>query len=335
MRIIKIKAVSNEKYKDMLKRIALEIGLLFLESTNDINDNSSFIFYQSHDCDLDVSLSFNYCIRINDDMIVFNDLDNNKTIEEETNNSTLQSRIKQLILDEESVTYIGKTQNQISGNKRRMKRMRRLEGFFHNNVFKVENLKKQTIHIGSGTIVNSKITVYGIDNTLIIEDGFHINNMELLIRGSNNTVIIGKNFDLNYNTNHGPLYLSAKDDNNNISLGDNIHIRGSAEIVCMEGTSLTIGDNFGMSNETIIRTGDGHRIIDCDGKRSNPSKSIVIGSNCWLARRGIILKGVELKDYTIVGTAALVTKKYSEGNIILGGNPAKIIKQGVTWFPGR
>jgi|GEM_PF-766376 len=335
MRIIRIKLTSEDEYKDLLKKITTEIGLMFTEDEKTLDDTSSFAIWYPHGIDSGITIPFNYYISINKHVMSFVDYDNNKTFEEPIDNATLHLRIKRLILDEESTTYISKTKNQISGNKHRMKRIKKLEGFFHHNIVKVENPHSNSISIGTGTMINSKITIYGNNNALIIEDGYHINNMELLIRGDNNTVRIGEQFDLNYNTNHGPLYLSAKDNNNNINLGSNIHIRGSAEIVCMEGTSLIIGDNFGMSNETIIRTGDGHRIIDQEGKRSNPSKSIIIGSNCWLARRGIILKGVELKDYTIVGTAALVTKKYDEGNIVLGGNPARIIKHGVTWFPGR
>lgn len=335
MRIIRIKLTSDDEYKELLKTIITEMGLVFTEDEKTLDDTFSYAIWYPQRNDKGKSIPFNYYISINNKIMNFVDYDNNITFEEPIDNTTLQSRIKRLILDEESTTYISKTKNQISGNQHKMKRVKKLEGFFRHNIVKIENPNSNSISIGTGTMINSKITIYGYNNVLIIEDGYHINNMELLIRGDNNTVKIGKQFDLNYNTNHGPLYLSAKDNNNSINLGNNIHIRGSAEIVCMEGTSLIIGDNFGMSNETIIRTGDGHRIIDCEGKRSNPSKSIIIGSNCWLARRGIILKGVELKDYTIVGTAALVTKKFDEGNIVLGGNPAKIIKHGVTWFPGR
>jgi len=335
MRIIRIIMLSDEQYKPILKRVATEMGLMFFESKEAINENSSFAFWQQHDSNVKIAFHFNYQIAVKDNKMTFTDFDNSKTIEERINEDILNSRIKRLILDEESLTYMGKTKNQISGNHKKMKRLRKLEGFFQHNVVKTENPDTQSISLGNGIMKNSRITIYGENNTLIIEDGYYIDNMELLIRGNNNTVHIGKSFELNYNTDHGPLYLSAKDNNNNINLGDNIHIRGSAEIVCMEGTSIAIGDNFGMSNETIIRSGDGHRIIDRDGTRSNLSKSITIGSDCWLARRGIILKGVELKDYTIVGTGALVTKKYEQGNIVLGGNPARIIKKDVTWFPGR
>ena len=40
----------------------------------------------------------------------------------------------------------------------------------------------------------------------------------------------------------------------------------------------------------------------------------------------VILPGVELGDHTVVGAGAVVTKSFSEGYCVIGGNPAKIIK---------
>lgn len=41
----------------------------------------------------------------------------------------------------------------------------------------------------------------------------------------------------------------------------------------------------------------------------------------------IILPGVVLGDYTIVGSGAIVTKSFEEGYQVIGGNPAKLIKK--------
>lgn len=329
MRIIVVQIKALEESKEYFQMFAKEIGFYFVEEGESVNTKQSAVIWGENinqDCD--------YVITYADGALDMKSKREEQHITEVAPEE-LVKKVKRFVLDQESLFYIEKTQNQIGGKFQKMKRLYRLEGFGHKNKVLVQNPETQTIKIGNGDMKMTKITIYGTNNTLIIEDGFRITNMELLIRGSGNYVRIGENFELNYNTNHGPLYLSAKDNNNTMVLGDNIHVRGRAEIVCMEGTELRIGDNFGMSNETIIRTGDGHRIFGINGERVNPAKSIKIGNDCWLARRGIILKGVELKDYTIIGTAALVTKKYDKGNIILGGNPAKIIKEDVTWLPGR
>ena len=40
----------------------------------------------------------------------------------------------------------------------------------------------------------------------------------------------------------------------------------------------------------------------------------------------IILPGVTLGDFTIVAAGAVVTKSFPDGHVVLGGNPAKVIK---------
>ena len=56
-------------------------------------------------------------------------------------------------------------------------------------------------------------------------------------------------------------------------------------------------------------------------------KPIKIGDNCWLGTSSIILAEVELGEHTIVAAGAIVTKSFPEGNQVLGGNPAKVLKK--------
>lgn len=56
-------------------------------------------------------------------------------------------------------------------------------------------------------------------------------------------------------------------------------------------------------------------------------KDIVIGNSCWIGMNSVILPGVVLGDNTIVGAGSVVTKSFPEGNVIVGGVPAFIIKK--------
>lgn len=56
-------------------------------------------------------------------------------------------------------------------------------------------------------------------------------------------------------------------------------------------------------------------------------KPVVIRRNCWLATNSVILPGVELGEHTIVAAGAIVTKSFPDGNQILAGNPAKVIRK--------
>jgi len=58
--------------------------------------------------------------------------------------------------------------------------------------------------------------------------------------------------------------------------------------------------------------------------KANP---IIIKDNCWIAGNVIILAEVELAEHTIIAAGAVVTKSFLEGNQLIGGNPAKVIKK--------
>ncbi len=57
------------------------------------------------------------------------------------------------------------------------------------------------------------------------------------------------------------------------------------------------------------------------------SSPIIIRKNSWLATNSVILAGVELGEHTVVAAGAVVTKSFPEGNQMLGGNPATVIKK--------
>ncbi len=64
-----------------------------------------------------------------------------------------------------------------------------------------------------------------------------------------------------------------------------------------------------------------------DLNQHRPGKDVIIGTNCWIGINSVILPGVHLGDYTIVGAGSVVTKSFPEGNCIIAGNPAKLIKR--------
>ncbi len=68
-----------------------------------------------------------------------------------------------------------------------------------------------------------------------------------------------------------------------------------------------------------------HDVLDFSKHiKSGPIK---IGSNCWLGANVTVLPEVELGDHTIVAAGAVVTKSFPEGNMIVGGVPARVIKK--------
>ena len=58
-----------------------------------------------------------------------------------------------------------------------------------------------------------------------------------------------------------------------------------------------------------------------------PAAPIKIGKGCWLAANCVILPGVTLGDFTVVGAGAIVTKSFPEGYCVLAGNPAVVLRR--------
>jgi acetyltransferase-like isoleucine patch superfamily enzyme len=57
------------------------------------------------------------------------------------------------------------------------------------------------------------------------------------------------------------------------------------------------------------------------------SGPVIIGENCWLGANAVILPEVELGEHTVVAAGAVVTKSFKEGNQVLAGVPARVVKK--------
>ena len=51
----------------------------------------------------------------------------------------------------------------------------------------------------------------------------------------------------------------------------------------------------------------------------------------WICAHSDILKGTEIGNDSVIGFGSLVTKKFSDSNILVAGRPAKIVKQSINW----
>ncbi len=54
---------------------------------------------------------------------------------------------------------------------------------------------------------------------------------------------------------------------------------------------------------------------------------VVIGDHCWLAVNSVILPGVTLGAHTVVAAGAVVTRSFEEGDQVLAGVPARVVKR--------
>lgn len=105
--------------------------------------------------------------------------------------------------------------------------------------------------------------------------------------------------------------------------------RGTETLGSMMGCYID-GRN-GIILEDNVWVGPRVSIISMDHDLSNynqykKERPIRIGANSLLTTNSVILPGVELGPHTVVAAGAVVTKSFPEGNQILVGNPARVLK---------
>ena len=117
-------------------------------------------------------------------------------------------------------------------------------------------------------------------------------------------------------------YMIGKYRKRGFTIGNNCKIY--AELRSNEPYLLIIGNNVTISGGVSFLTHDNSIIKMCN------DKSLVLGQievcdNVFIGTNSIILPGVYLAEGTIVGAGSVVTKSVFEKNLIIAGNPARVI----------
>lgn len=117
-----------------------------------------------------------------------------------------------------------------------------------------------------------------------------------------------------------------------LSIGNDVHIGAFNNITCVEridigdgvvtGKWVTISDNnHGTTDIDSLHMPVGHRPLSVKGP-------VIIGRNVWVGEKATILSGVKIGDGAIIAANSVVCKNVPPYTIV-GGSPAKIIKQQV------
>lgn len=138
------------------------------------------------------------------------------------------------------------------------------------------------------------------------------------------------------------------EDGAKLKLGRNVRLEHDTVIYCKKGSMVVIGQNTSTGHHTEIScnnhidigkdiimgaftyiTDSNHR-YDIAGvpiaKQGMTVGKTKIGSNVWLGRGAMVLKDAEVGDNSVIGANSVVTKRF-KNNCVLGGIPARVIKE--------
>lgn len=146
-------------------------------------------------------------------------------------------------------------------------------------------------------------------------------NVSELILCSNSNLIIDGNFALYQGAS---IYVG---ENATLKIKGNSFLNTNSVLNCFH--YIEIGEGTMISDDVRIQDSDNHVVID-NGVEKEKMKPVIIGDRVWIGKNVLILKGVTIGDGAIVAAGSVVVKDVEAGTLV-GGNPAKMIKQNVEW----
>ncbi|MCF8891227.1 sugar O-acetyltransferase, partial [Priestia megaterium] len=128
------------------------------------------------------------------------------------------------------------------------------------------------------------------------------------------------------------------------STGENVYVEPNIRVDY--GYNIFVGENFFANFDCVIldicevRFGDNCLLgpsvhiytathpIDPNERNSGKeyAKPIIFGDNVWIGGSSVINPGVKIGDNVVIASGSVVTKDIPN-NVVVGGNPAKIIKK--------
>ncbi|WP_085993241.1 maltose acetyltransferase domain-containing protein [Oceanobacillus senegalensis] len=148
------------------------------------------------------------------------------------------------------------------------------------------------------------------NQTLETEDEKRMNLLKELIGSTRDELYIEPTFRCDYGY--------------NIHVGENFY--ANFDCVLLDVCEIKIGDNCIFAPGVHIYTAT--HPIDATERTTGLEfgRPVKIGQNVWIGGRAIINPGVTIGNNVVVASGAVVTKDVPD-NVVVGGNPAKIIKQ--------
>jgi acetyltransferase-like isoleucine patch superfamily enzyme len=199
--------------------------------------------------------------------------------------------------------------------------------YFFSNSSSIKGRNNQVVFKEGVFRKKVQIKIMGNNNIVTIHPNCRLKNTKITILGSNNSLTLGEKVMV-----YESGAFNFEGSNSYIEVGANTTI-GSAILIIGEGnTGIKIGEDCMLSRDLVFNTSDYHSIISTiTNKRINPPKSIEVKNHVWIGNGAYVSKGAEIGNNCIVASRAYVGGKKFEDHTILGGLPAKHLKDNINW----
>lgn len=205
-------------------------------------------------------------------------------------------------------------------------------------------------------LVNPNFIVNGQNNKLILIDEqgnekpmtTNIPGMKINVQGDNNIIRIPEKNQIrgcfNIRSNNALIDIKSQktlsinvntlfQDGQKLIINEDTIIFGANIFLNEKEASVLIGKNCLFSSNITIWATDGHAILDAQtNKILNPiTKPIIIHDHCWCGHSVFMTKNTGLAKNSVIGGGSVITKTFTQENVLVAGNPAKIIKENINW----
>ncbi|MHB8694271.1 MAG: acyltransferase [Solirubrobacteraceae bacterium] len=186
-------------------------------------------------------------------------------------------------------------------------------------------------------LVSHRMAIFNFNGTVTVPDGASTGSV-LLGFGANGAFDFRRSRSVWQNAGavvfEGPARLGhgfklVTADSGTVRFGPDFVLSAESQIVCRD--AISFGPGCLVSWEVLLLDTDYHPLIAQDGSQSEICAPIVLGERVWLGARSTVLKGVTLGNDTVVAAGAVVNRSDPEGHAVLGGNPARRVREGVRW----
>lgn len=140
---------------------------------------------------------------------------------------------------------------------------------------------------------------------------------------------IGKNatIEVEHSVSIGPGVNIIVKDNAHLRIGEGTYFTSDLHIEVMN--TIIIGNNCAISWGVTIIDDNHHQVLP-PAPINHTSKQVIIGNHVWIGCNVTILGGSQIGSDSIVAAGSVVKGNFPD-NVLIGGNPAKVLKENINW----